>query len=298
MGDLDRDLVAARSRAGLVLTLLEELREDREGEEAFGSEKIAAELERLGTELTALAHDITEQAVKKPGPGVVSTKPAPCSTARPLVLMLDTAGSILACNSERGASSTRSDLGGDPAVKAIVGEVLAPGAPSSLLLRRTNHRGAPILVSSLALRGSQGEVESILLTVVPEGEPAPPTCARDRLVVDGPLPMWALDRRTLGFVTVNRAMVREYGYTRDELLEMRLPDLSPAAEKAEVVKSLATWSGGDELRFRGRHRIHDGSMVDVEMTMVAAELGGAPIATGVCWTATRISGSWPAAKRA
>ena len=42
-----------------------------------------------------------------------------------------------------------------------------------------------------------------------------------------PLPMWLVERGTLQFLAVNDAAVRHYGYSRDEFLEMTLPD-SPA----------------------------------------------------------------------
>lgn len=41
-----------------------------------------------------------------------------------------------------------------------------------------------------------------------------------------PLPMWVYDFSTLGYIAVNEAAVRHYGYTREEFLTMSLGDLS------------------------------------------------------------------------
>ena len=44
---------------------------------------------------------------------------------------------------------------------------------------------------------------------------------------DGPVPMWVIDMETLHFLEVNRACLDKYGYTREELLSMRLSDIRP-----------------------------------------------------------------------
>ncbi|HEY2154339.1 MAG TPA: PAS domain S-box protein, partial [Isosphaeraceae bacterium] len=45
------------------------------------------------------------------------------------------------------------------------------------------------------------------------------------LFESNPLPMWVYDVETLGFLAVNAAAVRRYGYTRDEFLAMRITDI-------------------------------------------------------------------------
>ncbi|MBI3552582.1 MAG: PAS domain S-box protein [Elusimicrobia bacterium] len=40
-----------------------------------------------------------------------------------------------------------------------------------------------------------------------------------------PEPMFILDRKSLAFMAVNESALTQYGFTREELLGMRLPDL-------------------------------------------------------------------------
>jgi diguanylate cyclase (GGDEF)-like protein len=47
-----------------------------------------------------------------------------------------------------------------------------------------------------------------------------------QLFADNPQPMFAYDDNTLAFVEMNDAAVVKFGYTRDEFLSMRLPDLT------------------------------------------------------------------------
>jgi len=52
--------------------------------------------------------------------------------------------------------------------------------------------------------------------------------ARFRCAVENnPHPMWVYDLETLAFLEVNDAAVAHYGYSRDEFLSMRLPDIGP-----------------------------------------------------------------------
>jgi PAS domain S-box-containing protein len=84
-----------------------------------------------------------------------------------------------------------------------------------------------------------------------------------------PVPMWLRDPETLAFVAVNDAAVRQYGYSREEFLQMTVRDiLAP-----EEVGSLADfrWDGtqhGIEPWNKGlrRHRRKDGTFLWVEVS--------------------------------
>ncbi len=89
--------------------------------------------------------------------------------------------------------------------------------------------------------------------------------ARHRLLFwASPRPMYVYETESLRFLAVNDATVREYGYTRDELLTMTVADISvpeegdpaPAVAAAGPHKHAGTW----------RHRRRDGSLLDVEIT--------------------------------
>src|SRR2546425_2807306 len=62
-----------------------------------------------------------------------------------------------------------------------------------------------------------------------------------RLIFDGnPTPMWVFDQETLGFLEVNDAAVHHYGFSRDEFLSMRIPDLRAPEEVPALMEYLHT----------------------------------------------------------
>jgi PAS domain S-box-containing protein len=97
--------------------------------------------------------------------------------------------------------------------------------------------------------------------------------ARYRLMFDkSPLPKWMYDAQTLGFLDVNDAAVREYGYSRNEFLAMTVADLrSPndVAAPPEVA------SAGVRPKFHIlRLRKKNGEVILVEITSHAFKLEG------------------------
>lgn len=64
-----------------------------------------------------------------------------------------------------------------------------------------------------------------------------------------PHPTFVYDRETLNLLEVNQAVVKVYGYSREELLGMRISDLDAPVETAA-----------------GRHRTKDGRVLDVEIS--------------------------------
>jgi PAS domain S-box-containing protein len=87
------------------------------------------------------------------------------------------------------------------------------------------------------------------------------------LFTANPLPMYVYDVDTLEFLEVNDAVVERYGYTREELLSMRLPDIRPPEEQARMRAALEgqipigiRYLGGAWL-----HRYKNGQIVRVEI---------------------------------
>jgi len=90
-----------------------------------------------------------------------------------------------------------------------------------------------------------------------------------------PYPMIVMDRQTRGFLDVNDAAIREYGWSRPECLAMNANALySP--EDLVTVKALRRSDPTGVARFvQGlRHLRKDGTSFDVEMHTSAIELGG------------------------
>ncbi|MCB1980000.1 MAG: EAL domain-containing protein [Burkholderiaceae bacterium] len=93
-----------------------------------------------------------------------------------------------------------------------------------------------------------------------------------------PQPMWvfALDER-LSLLAANEAMERVYGYSREELLSMALPDLwPPGAHRMhrEALQSVQDGSRIDHLILQ--HQRKDGSLIDVEIASRATQFNGLP----------------------
>ncbi len=80
-----------------------------------------------------------------------------------------------------------------------------------------------------------------------------------------PFPTFVYDFDTLDIVDVNTSAVRNYGYSRKELLGMKLADLKP---DEDVPSLLAHLSRPDPSQERGlwRHRKKDGTVIEVEIT--------------------------------
>jgi diguanylate cyclase (GGDEF)-like protein/PAS domain S-box-containing protein len=80
-----------------------------------------------------------------------------------------------------------------------------------------------------------------------------------------PVPTFICDTRKWRFLEVNEAAARAYGYTRDELLKMTLPELGfpeDAERLTEALMGLGPTSGGMGA---WRHRKKDGAAIEAEM---------------------------------
>lgn len=99
--------------------------------------------------------------------------------------------------------------------------------------------------------------------------------ARHRLLFDSsPRPMWVYDVETLRFLAVNDAAVRDYGYSRDEFLAMRLTDIRPAEDHDAVAAFVSSLSDVYAHCGTWRHRRRDGSALDVEITSHPIDVEG------------------------
>jgi PAS domain S-box-containing protein len=95
-----------------------------------------------------------------------------------------------------------------------------------------------------------------------------------RLFEVNPHPMWVYDLESLRFLAVNEAAVRRYGYSREEFLARTIRDLRPAEDVPALLTNVASLSRGrDEADVR-RHRLKDGSIIDVEVTSHTLEFDG------------------------
>src|SRR6266550_7163224 len=89
-----------------------------------------------------------------------------------------------------------------------------------------------------------------------------------------PLAMWIVDRESLRFLSANEAAIEKYGYTRDEFLEMSVTDISADDDVHALLKEIASVDATRRPSFVCQHRLRDGKIIDVELTLHLLGMGG------------------------
>jgi PAS domain S-box-containing protein len=91
---------------------------------------------------------------------------------------------------------------------------------------------------------------------------------RYRFLFDqSPFPNFLYDHETRRYLMVNDAAVRNYGYTREEFLSMTLDDLQPAEDLGRVVQLVAALDAGVAQPGSYRHKLKNGRIIDVDITL-------------------------------
>lgn len=90
-----------------------------------------------------------------------------------------------------------------------------------------------------------------------------------------PLPMWVLDREKLGFLDVNRAAVKLYGYSREEFLSMTVRDLW-APNQEERINTIVSNNYNDFFKLKVKHKTRNGDFLFVSVKSNPLEFDGVP----------------------
>lgn len=91
--------------------------------------------------------------------------------------------------------------------------------------------------------------------------------ARYRLLFEAnPMPMWVCDSESLGFLAVNAAAIKHYGYSREEFARMDSTHLRPAEDVPAFLAGVKATRPGPYRRGPIRHVRRDGSIIWVEIT--------------------------------
>ena len=85
------------------------------------------------------------------------------------------------------------------------------------------------------------------------------------LFESNPLPMWVFDCKTLKFLAVNEAAIRQYGFSKQEFLAMTIADIRPEEDIPRLLKATAQPIHGLQEAELWRHRRKDGAILDVEI---------------------------------
>jgi len=95
-----------------------------------------------------------------------------------------------------------------------------------------------------------------------------------RLIFElNPLPCLLFDAETGLFLEVNPAAIREYGYSRDQFLHLRLADIEPALQEP-LHGSTAPYVGESAVPLLHVHRRRNGSLLDVRVHTSQLEIAG------------------------
>ncbi len=90
-----------------------------------------------------------------------------------------------------------------------------------------------------------------------------------------PQPIWVHERSTLRFLMVNEAALRQYGWSRAEMLSMSVPALLPPGEPLpEELEQIV--AANPEEPLETRHVARDGRLLDVEVFSRAIDFAGEP----------------------
>ena len=79
-----------------------------------------------------------------------------------------------------------------------------------------------------------------------------------------PLPMWVLDRDQLNFLSVNKAAVDLYGYSKQEFLNMTVRDLW-APDQEQRINKIVNANQNEFFRLKVRHLTKDGKVLYVSV---------------------------------
>lgn len=89
-----------------------------------------------------------------------------------------------------------------------------------------------------------------------------------------PLPMFVCDLKTLEFLEVNEQFVSAYGWSRQELLQMRLTDIRPPEDIPGLFKRLSNPDRSAPDVTESRHCLHNGEVIDVRIFASLLEYQG------------------------
>jgi two-component system, LuxR family, sensor kinase FixL len=92
-----------------------------------------------------------------------------------------------------------------------------------------------------------------------------------------PQPIWVYDRKSLRFLMINEAALRQYGWSREEILSMSVAALSPPGEPQTAPFDDEGHAAGTAAEpFETRHLTRDGRILEVEVWTRAIEIGRQP----------------------
>jgi PAS domain S-box-containing protein len=107
--------------------------------------------------------------------------------------------------------------------------------------------------------------------------------ARYRLLFENnPRPIWVYDSESLGFLAVNEAAVRLYGYSGAEFLRMTIKEIRPPEEVPALLDAIQNRAASLYKLGVWKHRRKDGTVFDAEITSHAIPFEGRAAVMVLC----------------
>jgi two-component system, cell cycle sensor histidine kinase and response regulator CckA len=96
------------------------------------------------------------------------------------------------------------------------------------------------------------------------------------LFTENPQPMWIFDLREYRFLAVNKAALRQYGFTAEEFLRLTPQDLLPPELADDFIKDVSQPCTQTESRGTWKHYRKDQTLIDVELAARDLNYAGVP----------------------
>ena len=161
-------------------------------------------------------------------------------------------------------------------IKAKLDECFRGNVVQFEMRYRYPHRGErELLVKYFPIKGPGGidRVATVLQDITDEREAERSLRLFRALVDQSNDAVEVIDPETLRFLDVNETACRQLGYTREELLSMRVPEIDLRVDEAQAAKTLEQLRQSGFVVHEGRHRRKDGSTfpVEISLRLVAVE---------------------------
>ena len=84
-----------------------------------------------------------------------------------------------------------------------------------------------------------------------------------QLFEENPIPMYIYDMATLKIIDVNKAVIENYGYARDEIKTITIKDIRPPEDVEALLENVSDLRTGQIYLGEWRHVKKDGTIIDV-----------------------------------